>query len=347
VEDCILVGEKAQPLKARKQLEFEDNPKPQEAARIRSPGEMMEASEADAGNAALPSGKMNKISVNQYIAYCAGDPRQKKCRIGRVTLVSKPDGSVTVHRHRPVTDGRLRISWLPVFMKDGEEVTAEGSLAAKETVTPKQILTVVEMLEGGVIGHAATRKVDKANWRFDESDVQIMLLCKAPSNLPAIKLQEWYANAAGYLPEECVNFVSDEIQQYLTGTPVDFLEIFMGEGAITIGCNNIGLRSAEGIDRSKMAYGRAWNIQSATEVAAVFWIISKGLKPRAIHSGTPCTELGTLGNGLSSIECEICVQLTIDVSEHQRITGGLASAENPKNSRLFLKDSWASAFGTE
>jgi hypothetical protein len=121
----------------------------------------------------------------------------------------------------------------------------------------------------------------------------------------------------------------------------------MGEGAITIGCNNIGLRSAEGIDRSKMAYGRAWNIQSATEVAAVFWIISKGLKPRAIHSGTPCTELGTLGNGLSSIECEICVQLTIDVSEHQRITGGLASAENPKNSRLFLKDSWASVFGTE
>jgi hypothetical protein len=81
-------------------------------ARIRWPGEMMEASEIAGGNAALPSGKMNRVSVDQYIAYCSGDPRQKKCRVGRVTLVSKREATVTVHRDRPMTDGRLRINWL-------------------------------------------------------------------------------------------------------------------------------------------------------------------------------------------------------------------------------------------
>ena len=87
--------------------------------------------------------------------------------IGKVTALSRAESTVVVvHRYKPVTDGRLRLYWQPLFTgESGVEVLASGSIPSTETVPVKRILFPVQ-LHDGVVSHAAARRLDHAGYRY-------------------------------------------------------------------------------------------------------------------------------------------------------------------------------------
>ena len=108
----------------------------------------------------------------QFVAYCNSNPKLKKCSVGKVITVSRQENLIIVHRYRPLADGRLRVRWLPAFTVGGYEVLGEGDVAAKENVKAGQIVSIIE-LNDGVVSHAASRKLDNAGWRYDETELAL------------------------------------------------------------------------------------------------------------------------------------------------------------------------------
>eukprot|EP00969_Alexandrium_andersonii_P101168 4462748-Alexandrium_andersonii.AAC.1 len=66
-------------------------------------------------------------------------------------------------------DGRLRVRWLPLYYataEDGRQEQLEGVRPSLQTVAAADILPIVVLHEGGIMGHAVARKLDRAGWRL-------------------------------------------------------------------------------------------------------------------------------------------------------------------------------------
>ena len=72
----------------------------------------------------------------------------------------------------------------------GNEVLGEGDVAAKENVKAGQIVSIIE-LNDGVVSHAASRKLDNAGWRYDETEVALNELTREPDLIMFTKLEDW------------------------------------------------------------------------------------------------------------------------------------------------------------
>ena len=151
VEDTIIVPDSAKDLE-REPIEFAPDD-PQTGDHIdqrKSPGEMLEQAargQAAEGSAPTPGAakraKLDKVGVGGYVAYAAAG-KKKTCRIGRVQLISKAEQEVVVHRHRPLTDGRLRVRWKPTYWDESQtEVIEEGSKPSLERVAADRLVTLV------------------------------------------------------------------------------------------------------------------------------------------------------------------------------------------------------------
>ena len=117
-------------------------------------------------------GKLARLGVGQFVAYCNSHPKLKKCSVGKVITLPRPENLIIVHRYRPLADGRLRFRWLPAFTVGGDEVLGEGDVPAKENVQAGQIVSILD-LHDGVVSHAASRKLDNAGWRYDETELTL------------------------------------------------------------------------------------------------------------------------------------------------------------------------------
>ena len=93
----------------------------------------------------------------------------KRCRVGRIRQIRAVEQVVVVHSHAPVTDGKLRVKWKPVYLTDEtkEETLVPSSQPVEEEVPLQRIITKVQ-LWSGVISHAAARRIDASGYRVDE-----------------------------------------------------------------------------------------------------------------------------------------------------------------------------------
>ena len=127
-------------------------------------------------------GKLDKLSAGQYIAYSLSRPG-KVCTVGRVWTITRAEASIVVHKHKPSTDGRLRVKWRPVFTAQteagGHEVLDAGAAPSLEQITVQQVLAVVQ-LHDGVMSHAAARRLDKAGWTLDREELHVEALTVNP-----------------------------------------------------------------------------------------------------------------------------------------------------------------------
>eukprot|EP00969_Alexandrium_andersonii_P331987 14672301-Alexandrium_andersonii.AAC.1 len=72
-------------------------------------------------------------------------------------------------------DGRLRVRWLPLYYaaaEDGGQEQLEGVRPSLQTVASTDVLSVVVLHEGGVMGHAVARRLGKAGWRLSPPVVE-------------------------------------------------------------------------------------------------------------------------------------------------------------------------------
>ena len=136
------------------------------------------------------------------------------------------------------------------------------------------------------------------------------------------------------------------IQKWLSTGTTDFLEIFCGWQQLTYRVREVGLQAADGIDLRVVSHGRAWPLGNPVVDAELAWLICFGLKPRATHSGTPCTHMSTLGAMDQPQETQEHVTITLEIMEHQESRGFLASNENPETSLLFKREDWKKVVGS-
>jgi hypothetical protein len=147
-------------------------------------------------------------------------------------------------------------------------------------------------------------------------------------------------------PERCVRFKEEALRQRLRTGHVDFLEIFCGSRGLTFAVSGEGLTVGEGLDMPSESYGKAWHLDRDEVWAQVRWMSAEGLRPRAIHSGLPCTKLSRIGyRDERDPDTVRYVELTIEVMEHQERQGLLGSVENPIGSLLWTMRRWKRFFG--
>ena len=182
LEDVMLVPESARNLE-KAPLEFEDEGDNSlmldSLDHRRSPGLMLEdqgksveaqnKSFTDAKKGMSP-GKLDRVQTGNHVVYVLAD-KKKEITVGKVTAVSRSEQTVIVHRYKPVTDGHLRLYWLPVYVEEGTEVLGSGSNASTETVSVKRLLFPVQ-LNDGVLAHSAARRLDHAGYSYERGFLQ-------------------------------------------------------------------------------------------------------------------------------------------------------------------------------
>ena len=126
----------------------------------------------------------------------ACDSPGKQCILGKVQAVLKLKAEVVVHCHAPITDGRLRVRWQPLFVTGAEadcpgEVVLEATNAKPdlENVAARRLLSPAQ-LQDGVLSHAVARRLDNAGWRLgsstdlrtDRRGAETVVGCLTPDN---------------------------------------------------------------------------------------------------------------------------------------------------------------------
>ena len=106
------------------------------------------------------------------------------------------------------------------------------------------------------------------------------------------------------------------IQKWLSTGTTDFLEIFCGWQQLTYRVREVGLQAADGIDLRVVSHGRAWPLGNPVVDAELAWLICFGLRPRATHSGTPCTHMSTLGARDQAQETQEHVTIAREIMDH-------------------------------
>ena len=337
-----------------KELSFEDEPddllldNPDER---RSPGRMIE----DDGNrskevqslAKMKPGKLERLVAGNYLAYTGLEKKRKICHVGKVQNVSRREESVVVHKHKPVSDGRLRLKWEPLYIEDGTEVLGSGSKPSEETIQVKRILFPVP-IHDGVLGHAAARRLDHMGYVFDAKELEYEQGCfdlkimKPMNNSLAEKLER-FCFAGQALPSVGANDTSHrvkfesniELQKWLQLGRVDFAELFRGRGQATIRVREAGCSAAEGFDKHCITYERSWHLETRNDQADIAWFLVYVLKPRVAHLGTPCTHMAVIGDKKIGADTQSQNEFSKIVLTHQEEVGQKASVETPKGSSLY------------
>ena len=155
LEDVMLVPENARNLE-KGDIEFLDEGEPVALDSIdlrRSPGMMLEdkgkSVEAQAkmiseGRKKISPGKLDRVNIGNFVVYALAD-KAEEVTVGKITSISRSEQTVVVHRYKPVTDGRLRLYWLPVFVENGAEVLGTDSVPLTETVPIKRLVYPTEL----------------------------------------------------------------------------------------------------------------------------------------------------------------------------------------------------------
>eukprot|EP00969_Alexandrium_andersonii_P216256 9551927-Alexandrium_andersonii.AAC.1 len=121
-----------------------------------------EASGPPAPGAHPREGKLALTRPGQYVAYIE-DRARKYCTVGEVATGVKADEAIAVHRRRPVMDGHLRVKLSPpcyATAEDGGQGQLEGVRLCFQNVAATDVLSVVVLREGGIMGHAVARRLD-------------------------------------------------------------------------------------------------------------------------------------------------------------------------------------------
>ena len=163
--------------------------------------------------------------------------------------------------------------------------------------------------------------------------------------LPMAARLEKFFGKTGVRPEKVVRFAGDSLQKWMTVGYVDFLELFCGEGVLTLTVSEAGFKTGEGIDSRWSSYGQRWNLREPAARLQLAWLVAFGIQPLAVHSGTPCEEHSQAGAKVMQPGTEQLLAVVGDVLLHQQHQGYLGSNEQPDGSLMCSRDVWTRRFG--
>ena len=365
LEDVIILQDDA--CDPERELSLEDEGVDDTERRNRSPGEMLEQKGNKQQDQRLKkpgAGKLTKLTIGQFIAYAGVGHANKMLRIGKVVAITRAEGIVGVHRFRPISDGRLRIRWEPLMLKDA--YNAENPVL--ENIHARQIVTVVQ-LHDGIVSHAAARRLDRAGWKLDESDLveeaaleesipvgslqRLGELFEGLRGAGSFSIEDDPSRGALVLADKPVMKVSFESKELLQrwvseeSRQVDFVEVFCGFQELLLRVREAGLKAADGFDSKVMSYGQTWCLDDKENQRLCAWLLVDVLEPLAVHLGIPCTHMSNIGlkDHAENQVSQGLLEFSAIVAEHQQALGFLASAENPVGSSLQDQPEWTKVVG--
>ena len=160
-------------------------------------------------------------------------------------------------------------------------------------------------LHDGVLAHAAARRLDQSNYRYEHNlgavetvDVATMLPERSSRDESICQMVEKFCGAGkgnircsedkGSASKHPVTFGnSQELQKWLRHGVVDFAEIFKGCGELTIRVCEAGCTASEGFDVKSVTYERCWFLDRDEDQQDCAWLVVYGLRPKVIHCERP------------------------------------------------------------
>ena len=100
---------------------------------------------------------------------------------GKVTQVDEARAQIGAHRYVPNASG-LRVKWRLGFMdEEGRPTSGEDARPCVESVTVKEIISMVDINKAGVLAAASARKLDKGGYALQgrarvERDIAVGVL---------------------------------------------------------------------------------------------------------------------------------------------------------------------------
>ena len=246
-------------------------------------------------------------------------------------------------KHKPVSDLRLRVKWVPIYMANGEETQDPTGDPCTEEVPFNRILHTVQM-HSGIMAHSIARKLDVAGYRLDKEELDgsgYETKNLEPSDQIAVVLEELAQVTqmdfeVGSTQKSKVRFETNhDFQRWIRLKRVDFAEVYRGYGEATIRVAETGLCVAEGFDKLAVTYERAWQLEDPGDRADFAWLITRVLRPTVVHLGTPCTDMSVAGRKEIGDETQARNELSEMILDHQESSGLFCSEENPKGSQLW------------
>ena len=158
----------------------------------------------------------------------------------------------------------------------GQEVLSSGSNPSKETVPINRVLFSAQ-LHDGVLAHAAARRLDQSNYRYehenlgtvDNVNIGATVPEKSANDESICQMVEQFcgagqgniqclaesSNMSGGANNHPVTFEKrSELQKWLRLGMVDFAEILRGCGELTVRVWEAGCRTSEGFDAQAVTY---------------------------------------------------------------------------------------------
>jgi len=200
---------------------------------------------------------MQKVHPGHFIAYEGEGLRQ--CRIGKVLNVLEDKSEVSLHVYEARANHKLQISWSPQYSAP-EGTSYEQQVV--ETVPAAKVLGVVELSKKGVFNHASSSRLARQGWRVDEASVRGGLVAPVgvPPTLSHQKTSRMRALVAACSHEAELRLSEKDALAWAHGVPA-FVEIFDGEGGLSLAVATGGWAVAPGIDRRRQTYGVPWHLE--------------------------------------------------------------------------------------
>ena len=292
-EDCILVPEDLEDPLPRPELALEEP----EAGEAPSLGQRIQGEAEQREFTLQRRGRQFVLRIGEVIAYSKG---AKVCYFGRVTQVSVEDGTVGVHRYKPVVSS-LRVKWALAYLNETGEVAENGTRPWIEQIRLKEVATKVDISREGVLGAASSRKLDKSGYRlFEEEGVAVLAAAKERAEVDKVLQfvgaldQRQGAGQGAVRPEDPLE---DLLLLWLERHKVekaDFLELCAGLAGrsaaappagfagLSTAARSAGYQASPVINDQRGSYGRLWNLSQRGDQELVLRLV-QWLDPLLVH----------------------------------------------------------------
>ena len=129
------------------------------------------------------------------------------------------------------------------------------------------------------------------------------------------------------------------------GVPA-FIEIFDGQGGLSVAIAAGGWPVCPGVDRCRSTYGAPWHLDRESDRCRSRYLLFEVVRPGGVHCALPCDPWSPLGKHSPDASAFELARFVIHLLGNVQRAGGVAYFERPRVHGLVKHAQWQAEFGT-
>ena len=192
---------------------------------------------------------------------------------------------------------RLQVAWSPQYSAlEGHDYQQQ----VIDTVVAEKVLGVVELANKGVLNHASATRIAKLGWRIGEAVVGRGCLVGCVLSEPELPLSHSPTSRMRALVAACTHeaefgLSSADARAWAHGVPA-FVEVFDGEGELSVAIVVVKWPVCLGIDRCRATYGVHWHLNRKADRRRLCDLLFNVIQPGGCTARCPATIGHLAGN---------------------------------------------------